>query len=273
MGISFIAFTRNSEEEIRELLAHVTDTVDELLVIDGESTDNTAAVAKELGAQVFKRRPWGYPEPDRMFALRQASQEWVLYLDTDERLCPALKRDLRKLVESAPDDVSAMRTVRLEYTPGGRPVFGMFFGEQLRIFRRDMVRYKGLIHEMAQVQGRTVSLPKHYYIVHHAPGKAWRRGRSAYYARLESLEYSNGVIRVPPKLRRLAPFAFIPGTLYFLILGRKNDPHLNLATVYWTFEFALYENMVWTMLHLRDERERKRAALIQREGIIGLLGL
>jgi glycosyltransferase involved in cell wall biosynthesis len=275
MGISFIVFTRNSSKNIGGLLTHVSNVVDEIIVVDGESTDDTVAIAREHGAQVFERRPWGYPEPDRMFALGQASQEWVLFLDADETLCPALKKDLRRLVQSAETEVSAMATVRLDYTASGSPVFGLFHGEQLRIFRRNRATFKGLVHEMAQIQGKTVSLPKRYFIEHRGTSKSWRYEdkKAAFYARLESLEYKRGAIGVPHKLRRLAPFAFLPASLYFLRLGRKNDPHLNLATVIWTFRFGIFENLIWTMLLFRNDQEKKRAELIQRVGLIKLYGL
>jgi (heptosyl)LPS beta-1,4-glucosyltransferase len=55
--ISFITFTRNSGKRLKLLLENVKDVVDEIIVIDGYSTDDTLEVAKSYGAKVFQRKP------------------------------------------------------------------------------------------------------------------------------------------------------------------------------------------------------------------------
>jgi len=99
--ISFITFTRNSEKRLRILLENVRDIVDEIVVIDGYSSDGTVEIAKSYGAKVFLRKPRDHVEPDRMFALSKISYDWVLYLDDDELLGRKLKREIRDLVEKA----------------------------------------------------------------------------------------------------------------------------------------------------------------------------
>jgi len=73
--VSFITFTRNSAYRLRGLLEHVKDVVDEIIVVDGYSTDETVDIARSYGAKVYQRRPWEYPDLDRMFALKQASHD------------------------------------------------------------------------------------------------------------------------------------------------------------------------------------------------------
>jgi glycosyltransferase involved in cell wall biosynthesis len=71
--ISFITFTRNSGRRLRLLLDNVSDVIDEIIVVDGFSDDDTVEIARSYGAKVFQKKPWGYVEPDRMFALNKAS--------------------------------------------------------------------------------------------------------------------------------------------------------------------------------------------------------
>jgi glycosyltransferase involved in cell wall biosynthesis len=59
VGVSFITFTRNSAHRLRGLLEHVKDVVDEIIVIDGYSADETIDIARSYGARVYQRRPWG----------------------------------------------------------------------------------------------------------------------------------------------------------------------------------------------------------------------
>jgi len=57
--ISFITFTRNSAKYLPSLLENVSDVVDEIVIIDGYSTDNTLEIAKMYNAKVYQRKPWG----------------------------------------------------------------------------------------------------------------------------------------------------------------------------------------------------------------------
>ena len=136
--VSFITFTRNSAHRLRGLLEHVKDVVDEIIVVDGYSTDETVDIAKSYGAKVYQRKPWGYPDPDRMFALKQASYDWILYLDDDERLSIKLKKDLKSLIEYAGSKgFYAFSTVRVNITPLGKPLLGPFYPDrQIRILKK-----------------------------------------------------------------------------------------------------------------------------------------
>jgi (heptosyl)LPS beta-1,4-glucosyltransferase len=114
--ISFITFTRNSGRRLELLLENVKDVVDEIIVVDGFSSDDTVEIARSYDAKVFQRKPWGHVEPDRMFALSKASYDWILYLDDDELLGRKLKNDIRELVARAGGEhYAALSIVRVEY--------------------------------------------------------------------------------------------------------------------------------------------------------------
>jgi (heptosyl)LPS beta-1,4-glucosyltransferase len=166
--VSFITFTRNSAHRLKGLLEHVKDVVDEIIVVDGYSTDETIDIARSYGARVYQRRPWGYPDPDRMFALKQASHDWILHLDDDERMSSKLKRDLKSLIEYAEaNDIYAFRIMRVNLTPRGKPILGPFYPDgQIRIFKRRKALYRGVIHEFPQIQGKISPLSDEYYIIH-----------------------------------------------------------------------------------------------------------
>jgi (heptosyl)LPS beta-1,4-glucosyltransferase len=133
--ISFITFTRNSGKRLKLLLENVKDVIDEVVVIDGYSTDDTVEMAKSYGARVFQRKPWGHVEPDRMFALSKASYNWILYLDDDELLGRKLKSELRDLIKEADkEEFAALSTVRVYYDVAcGQVILGSSLGRQIRI--------------------------------------------------------------------------------------------------------------------------------------------
>jgi glycosyltransferase involved in cell wall biosynthesis len=186
--ISFITFTRNSGKRLKLLLENVKDVVDEIVVIDGYSTDDTVEMAKSYGAKVFQRKPWGYADPDRMFALSKASYNWILYLDDDELLGRKLKSELRDLVEKAERErYVALSTIRVDYDKKCRQVvLCPYYNRQIRIYKKDKVLYRGVVHELPIVDGKILELAEEYYILHYP---SFPKSKLLFYAYLESLEF------------------------------------------------------------------------------------
>jgi (heptosyl)LPS beta-1,4-glucosyltransferase len=269
--ISFITFTRNSGKRLKLLLENVKDVVDEIIVIDGFSSDDTVEIAKSYGAKVFRRKPWGHVEPDRMFALKKASYNWILYLDDDELL------GIRNLVTMAENmGYAALSTIRIDYDRKCKQlVFGPFYNKQIRIYRKDRLLYRGLVHELPVVFGKIHELPEEYYILHYP---TWSRSKLAFYAYLEALEYyqhfSRSIIR--KTLWKTLPFSAPLIILYNLIndLLKKQNPCMNLCTVMRTIDTAaFYELLVHILIKFRGKRRKRLSKLISRYGLIRLLEL
>ena len=87
--LSVVVVTLNEEERIRACLESVA-WADELIVVDAESHDKTAAIARELTDHVFVR-PWPGFAAQKNFGIDQAHGEWILSLDADEVVSPALR--------------------------------------------------------------------------------------------------------------------------------------------------------------------------------------
>ncbi|MFA5891181.1 MAG: glycosyltransferase family 2 protein [Actinomycetota bacterium] len=127
---------------------------DEVLVIDGGSTDATVEIARLAGARVVGR-PFDDFARQRNFALKQAHGDWVLFVDADERVTPALAREVLSLLAGSPDaDAYAVPREsmalgrRLKWHPGGPDA-------PVRLMRRDAVRWVGLVHERIEGARRT----------------------------------------------------------------------------------------------------------------------
>jgi glycosyltransferase involved in cell wall biosynthesis len=74
---------------------------DELIVVDSGSTDDTVAIARRHGARVENRAWTGYGA-QKNHAAAGASHDWILSLDADERVSPALASEIRALMERGP---------------------------------------------------------------------------------------------------------------------------------------------------------------------------
>src|SRR3989344_5997982 len=96
MKLSAIVITKNEEGNIRRCLKSLTFT-DEIIVVDAESTDQTVTIARELGAQVFIQ-PWPGYGPQKNFGASHAQGEWLLFVDADEEVSPALAEEIRNII-------------------------------------------------------------------------------------------------------------------------------------------------------------------------------
>jgi len=81
---------------------------DEVIVIDIDSTDGTAAVAEELGARVLRHSWVPIAERARLELVGEAKHDWLLFLDPDEELPPSLARQIGELLPTLDADVGAV---------------------------------------------------------------------------------------------------------------------------------------------------------------------
>ena len=96
LPLSVVIIAKNEEKRIKACLASVLGWVDEVIVVDDESTDQTRKIAQDLGAKVLVRR-MEIEGAHRNWANSQARNKWVLSLDADERVTPELKKELFSL--------------------------------------------------------------------------------------------------------------------------------------------------------------------------------
>src|SRR5207249_789568 len=100
VALDVLILTRNEEKNIADCLQSVA-WARELFVVDSDSSDRTADIAKSFGASVFVHPFEGYAT-QRNWALENLpfSNEWVLMLDADERVPPALAAEIAKVIRS-----------------------------------------------------------------------------------------------------------------------------------------------------------------------------
>jgi glycosyltransferase involved in cell wall biosynthesis len=99
MRLSIVIITYNEEKNIGRCIESVKNVADEIIVVDSNSTDNTVAIARSLGAVVHLQAFLGYVE-QKNFALNLAANDFVLSLDADEALDPVLEKSVLKAKEN-----------------------------------------------------------------------------------------------------------------------------------------------------------------------------
>ena len=97
--ISLCMIVRNEEKNIKRALDSLLNTIDELIIVDTGSTDNTIEIAKPYGAKIFNFE-WNCNFSDaRNFALKQATCDWIFIMDADEEIEQTTKSLLYEAIQ------------------------------------------------------------------------------------------------------------------------------------------------------------------------------
>jgi glycosyltransferase involved in cell wall biosynthesis len=152
-GLSVVLITRNEARRIRRCLESVR-WADEIVVVDQHSVDGTAAICREYGARVIARDMTAGFGEQKNFALAQATRPWVLSVDADEEVTPALRGAIETALRT-PGDRVGFRMPRLtSYLGRFIRHCGWYPRPVLRLARRGRGRFtEALVHEELQVDG------------------------------------------------------------------------------------------------------------------------
>lgn len=150
MKLTVTVITLNEAEQIADALNSVA-WADEIIVVDSGSTDGTADLARARGARVILRDWPGYSD-QKNFAADQASHDWVLSLDADERVTPELAAEIQALLARGPE-VRGYRIPRVSHYLGRWIRSTDWFPDpQLRLYDRRAGRWNGQrVHESVRL--------------------------------------------------------------------------------------------------------------------------
>ncbi|MEK7288212.1 MAG: glycosyltransferase family 2 protein [Elusimicrobiota bacterium] len=156
ISLSVFILATNEEEDLSGAIESVGGLADEVVVVDGGSTDRTRVVAERAGARVVNRLMDNFTA-QRQFALAQVRGEWVLSLDADERVSSGLAGEIRGSLGRKNCD-GWLIPFKTQFM--GRALrFGGAGGEKhLRLFRKDkaaLVPGRGVHEEFKVPEGRT----------------------------------------------------------------------------------------------------------------------
>jgi len=132
----------NEIHNIEEVIASV-DFADEILIVESYSTDGTYEKACSLGTKVI-RREYQYSASQKNWAIPQASHEWIILVDADERVTPALKEEIIDVLRNPPTDGTVGYWMGRKNHFMGKPVnhSGWKNDKVIRLFKRDHCTYE-----------------------------------------------------------------------------------------------------------------------------------
>ena len=155
--LTVTVITHNESSHIASALASVA-WADEIVVIDSHSSDDTASIARQHGARV-ETRDWPGYGAQKNHAAERASHDWILSLDADERITPALGEEIRALLQRGPE-AQAYRVRRVsQYLQRWVRSTDWYPDWQRRLYDRRHARWNvRRVHESLEIDGRLEDL-------------------------------------------------------------------------------------------------------------------
>lgn len=142
--ISACYITKNEERTLARSINSLKGQIDELIVVDTGSTDNTVTIAQKYGAQVYHHEWTDDFAAARNVALEKATGDWIIFLDADEYFAEESAAVIRKAIAGARGDAITVTIINIQEDTGKEIARSLV----LRMWKNKPARrYVGRIHE------------------------------------------------------------------------------------------------------------------------------
>lgn len=203
--VSALVVARNEEAQLAACLDTLRFT-DEIVVVLDRSTDGSAAIARDAGARLLEGA-WEREGPRRNAGISQCRGDWILEVDADERVPPALAAEIRDAIAGADDGYFLVPLVN---HIGGRPIrfgWGAYNGVAAKasLFRAGAKEWgAGRVHPAITLRGpqRRLTQPLDHFVDRDVTDMVARLNRYTELAALDAID-AGKLPRLWPSLRRL----------------------------------------------------------------------
>ena len=176
MTLSVCILTNNNQQKLKKCLESVKKIADEIIVvIDDTTTDNSEQISRQFTERVFIRPHQNNFHILKQFAIEQASQKWILWMDDDEELEPDLGQEIRNIVQHPLEDTDEDNLTNTVFQiPRKNIIFnkwiehtGWYPDYQIRLWRNGTVYWPcQSVHEHPNINNQQLqSLQNH--LIHH----------------------------------------------------------------------------------------------------------
>lgn len=158
--LSVVIATYNEETNIGECLETIKGLADEIVVVDGESQDQTRQIAESFGARIIKTTNKPIFHLNKQLGVDEARGAWILQLDADERITQDLAREIQRVVKQ--DLGLGVRSPYVAYLIKRKNFFlgkfltkgGVYPDPVIRLFKKGKARLPcQSVHEQFTVDG------------------------------------------------------------------------------------------------------------------------
>lgn len=144
--LSLCMIVKNEDQNIKSCLSKVVDFVDEIIIVDTGSTDNTKNIASEFTKKVYDFKWCNDFSKARNFAISKAANDWILVLDADEFVTNFFRDNVNKFIKNSLNKkkVGRVQRINIMEDPNGNK---KYIERVNRLFNRNYFNYEGIIHE------------------------------------------------------------------------------------------------------------------------------
>ena len=165
--LSALIFSRDSASKTMHLVNDIIGACDQVVVVHSGKRADFARMKRIIRripkVDLYHTIALGYADPMRAYGLGKCRYDWVLYIDTDERINQELMSDIRRIISSPKCDAFAIKRYEHAHLNGDK---GSFFTWQVRLYDKNKTSYRGLLHEQPIVKGRLRKLDEKYCMLH-----------------------------------------------------------------------------------------------------------
>ncbi len=247
--LSVVILTKNEAAQIAQCLERVR-WADEIIVVDGESSDGTPEICRSYGAKVITHRFEGDFGQERNIGNAQATKDWILQLDADDRVTPEFRRAAEEMLsDSTP--YAAFRFRRKNRFLGRWMRHGGWYHYSLHLFRRGKAFYRGRVHHDLIVDGSIGVLEAP---VEHLPFQSLEQflSRQNRYTSLEAQEILEKRQRVPESELR-AQMRIRPLKLFWKLYVKKQGFREGKVGLIFCGLYSFVHFMIWAKVWEQQE--------------------
>lgn len=249
--IAAVIITKNEQDSLRDCLESLR-WVDEIIIVDSGSTDNTEAIAREYTEHFYVNAQWPGFGKQKQLAQSYATSDWVLAVDADERIDDTLRENILAMLENPPQN-TVYNLNELTWVFGRFLKHSGWYYRHVRLYPNKLTQYNdNLVHEsviipqgcqIAELDGDILHYSyqnlNHYLVKSAGYARAWADQRQA---RGKKASLSQGIIHAIGCFLKMYILkrGFLDGKQGFLIAllsahstfvkyadlwARENDPH------------------------------------------------
>lgn len=154
-SLSVVLATFNEEKNLPDCLESVKDFANEIVIVDGSSSDETVKIAKDYGAKIKETSNPIMFHINKQKAIDMATSDWILQLDADERVTQELKKEIIKILNSDNNEINGYWIPRKNWFLGRFLTKGGLYPDyMLRLYKNGKGKLpQKNVHEQAIVEG------------------------------------------------------------------------------------------------------------------------
>lgn len=155
MQLSVCIATFNEEKNISECLDSLNGLADEIIIVDGNSTDKTVALAKKHKATVYSSPNNPIFHIQKQLAVDKARGDWILVMDADERISPQLSQEIKTTIKSNPSENGFWIKRKKQFLGKWIKSGGQYPDPVIRLFRKGKGQHpQKSVHEQISINGK-----------------------------------------------------------------------------------------------------------------------